>query len=47
MKKLFRPFMDYAHNSYEKMTFYKAPSARSKKLRKYSNIDLTKEFEHR
>ena len=47
MRKLLRPFMDMAHNSYEKMTFYKAPAGRSKKLRRYSNIDLTKEFEFR
>lgn len=39
--------LDAAHNSYEKMTFYKAPRARSKKLRAYTNIDLTKEFEFR
>ena len=39
--------IDAANNSYEKMTFYKAPRARSKKLRTYTNIDLTKEFEYR
>ena len=29
------------------MTFYNAPTAKSKKIRKYANIDLTKEFEFR
>lgn len=35
------------HNSYEKMTFYKTPRGRSKKIRKYANVDLSKEFEYR
>ena len=35
------------HNSYEKMTFYKAPRGRSKKVRKYDHVDLSKEFEFR
>ena len=35
------------HNSYEKMTFYKTPRGRSKKIRKYDNVDLTKEFQFR
>jgi hypothetical protein len=35
------------HNSYERMTFYKTPRGRSKKVRKYENVDLTKEFEFR
>ena len=35
------------HNSYERMTFYKTPRGRSKKMRKYAHIDLTKEFEFR
>lgn len=47
MKKLFRPFQDALHQSYEKMTFYKTPRGRSNKIRKYENIDLTKEFEYR
>lgn len=29
------------------MTFYKAPRGRSKKVRKYDHVDLTKEFEFR
>jgi hypothetical protein len=29
------------------MTFYKTPRGRSTKIRKYENIDLTKEFEYR
>ena len=47
MKKLFRPFQDAMHQSYEKMTFYKTPRGRSTKIRKYDNVDLTKEFEFR
>ena len=47
MKKLTRPLYDALHNSYEKMTFYKAPAGRSKKVRSYDHIDLTKEFEMR
>ena len=47
MRKLFRPFQDAMHNSYEKMTFYKTPRGRSKKTRKFTDIDLTKEFEFR
>jgi len=47
MRKLFRPFKDALHNSYEKMTFYKAPGGRSKKIRKFEHIDLSKEFEIR
>ena len=47
MKKLFRPLQDALHNSYEKMTFYKAPRGRSKKIRRYENVDLSKEFEMR
>ena len=47
MKKLFRPFQDMLHNNYEKMTFYKSPGGRSKKVRKYDNVDLTKEFQIR
>lgn len=35
------------HTSYEKMTFYKAPAGRSKKVRRYDHVDLTKEFEMR
>jgi hypothetical protein len=35
------------HNSYEKMTFYKTPRGRSKKVRSYDQVDLTKEFEFR
>jgi hypothetical protein len=29
------------------MTFYKTPRGRSRKMRKFSDIDLTKEFEFR
>jgi len=44
---LLRPVQDALHNSYEKMTFYKAPRGRSKKVRKYEHVDLSKEFEIR
>ena len=47
MKKILRPFKEAMHNSYEKMTFLKAPAGRSKKIRRYDHIDLTKEFEFR
>lgn len=47
MKKLIRPLQDALHNSYERMTFYKTPRGKSKKVRKYEHVDLTKEFEFR
>jgi len=47
MKKLFRPFQQALHDRYEQMTFYKTPRGRSKKIRKYEHVDLTKEFEYR
>jgi len=47
IRKLFRPFQEFMHNKYEKMTFYKAPRGRSRKVRKYADVDLTKEFEFR
>lgn len=37
--------MDAVHRSYEKLFFYNAPRARSKKLRRYEHIDITREFE--
>ena len=36
---------DALHRSYEKVFFYNAPRARSKKVRKYEHIDITREFE--
>jgi hypothetical protein len=47
MRKLLRPLQDAMHNSYEKMTFYKTPRGRSKKMRRYEHVDLTKEFAFR
>jgi hypothetical protein len=37
--------MDAVHRSYEKLFFYNAPRARSKKVRKFEHIDITREFE--
>jgi len=45
MKRIYQPMMDAVHRSYEKLFFYNAPRARSKKLRRYQNIDITREFE--
>ena len=47
MKKLFRPFQEAMHQSYEKMTFYRTPRGRSRKIRKYEHIDISKEFDFR
>ena len=47
MKKLLRPLQEAMHQSYEKMTFYKTPRGRSRKIRKYEHVDLSKEFEFR
>ena len=35
------------HQSYEKMTFYRTPRGRSRKIRKYEHIDISKEFDFR
>lgn len=45
MKRIYQPMMDAVHRSYEKLFFYNAPRARSKKLRRYEHIDITREFE--
>jgi hypothetical protein len=37
--------LDAVHRSYEKLFFYNAPRARSKKVRRYEQIDVTREFE--
>jgi len=47
MKRVMQPFMDSVHYQYEKLFFYAAPRSRSSKQRKYTQIDLTKEFEIR
>jgi hypothetical protein len=46
MKKILNPMWDAVHKSYEKMFFYNAPRGRSKKLRRYAHVDITKEFEY-
>lgn len=47
MRKLLRPFQEAMHQRYEKMTFYKTPRGKSRKIRKYEHVDLSKEFEIR
>ena len=47
MKRVFRPFVDAVHNQIEQMKFYRPDRARSSKLRRYEQIDLTREFEIR
>lgn len=37
--------MDAVHRGYEKLFFYSAPRSRSKKIRKFEHIDVTREFE--
>ena len=44
MKRLFRPFMDAVHNQLEGMKFYRADRSRSTKVRRYEQVDLTREF---
>ena len=46
MRKHFTtPIMDALHRSYEKVFFYNAPRGRSRKIRLYEHIDITREFE--
>ena len=47
MKRLFRPFMDAVHNQLEGMKFYRADRSRSTKIRRYEQVDLTREFQIR
>ena len=47
MKRIFKPFMDAVYNQLEQAKFYRAPRAPSTKLRRYEQVDLTKEFEIR
>ena len=37
--------MDAVHRGYEKLFFYNAPRSRSKKIRRFDHIDVTREFE--
>jgi len=45
MKRIYQPMMDAVHRGYEKLFFYSAPRSRSKKIRKFEHIDVTREFE--
>ena len=45
MRKLYQPMLDAVHKGYESLFFYNAPRARSKKVRKYEHIDVSREFE--
>jgi hypothetical protein len=45
MKKFFKPLLDSAHKFYENRRHFPAPRARSKKIRKYEHVDISKEFE--
>lgn len=47
MRKLLGPLKEAMHARYEKMTFYKTPRGKSRKIRKYEHVDLSKEFEIR
>lgn len=47
MKKLFKPFIKAATSYYEGTTLTKVPRSRSRKVRKYENVDISKEFEKR
>ena len=39
--------MNHIHQQYENLLVSKAPRARSKKIRKYEHVDLTREFQIR
>lgn len=45
MRKLGQPLMDAIHKGYESLFFYNAPRARSKKIRRYEHVDVSREFE--
>lgn len=45
MKRIYQPMMDTVHRGYEKLFFYNAPRSRSKKIRRFDHIDVTREFE--
>jgi len=45
MKRIYQPMVDAMHRSYEKLFFYSAPRSRSKKIRRFEQIDVTREFE--
>ena len=47
MKRLWQPFMNAVHNQLEGMKNYRPPRAASKKVRRYEQVDLTREFEIR
>lgn len=45
MKRLIDAFPNMVHRSYERLFFYNAAGAASKKVRRYEHVDITKEFE--
>lgn len=47
MKKLFNPIVKAFQNYYESTTFAKRPRSKSRKVRKYANVDISKDFEKR
>ena len=44
MKRIFKPFIQMAHNAFEQKTMAKAPRGKSKKVRKYEHVDVAKAF---
>ena len=44
---MFRPIVDAMHNQLEQAKFYRPDRARSSKVRRYEQVDLTREFEIR
>lgn len=47
MKKLFKPLIKAAGNYYEGTTWTKVPRSKSRKVRKYEHVDVSKDFERR
>ncbi|CAI2360045.1 unnamed protein product [Moneuplotes crassus] len=45
MKKLFRPIVKVAQNYYERTTLTQVPRSKTAKIRKYANVDISKNFE--
>jgi hypothetical protein len=45
LKKLLRPFTENVFYLYERNKQVKAPRAKGKRVRKYAQIDITREFE--
>lgn len=47
MKRLFNPMIKALQNYYEGTTVTKLPRSKSRKVRKYAHVDITKDFERR